>query len=706
VLHELLPVFALGLNLVLLGTIYAADRTNPKNLAYARLAAAFSIWDLGVCGLRWTSDPAAALVWERVVHVGVVFIPVLSYHYLVAFLDRSARSWWLLLGYGISAAFGLTIASSLFMRDVRTSPWGFVPVSGPLYGPFVAYFQVYMTAGLLLLLRDYWGMQSSFRRNRTLLVIGGAAVSIAGGLVDFLRFVLGWENLYPVGVPANVVFSLALGVAVVRYQLVNIGALAKRALLYLLVTITFAPVLVSLLLTADGLTPGAAVGTSLPTILFLLGLFGLSFPVLSRVDAWLTMLIFRRQRGIHHAILALTKEMSSVLDLPSLGQTLTEGLVKGIPVVEASLFIVDQRTGEPRCLASAASKAIESATTILPHATALIRWFRWTKKTLLVEASAFRGPGSTELIAAVSELEARGVALLIPLTLEHDVAAILAIGDKLSGQIFDSADVQLLEVLAGQTAIALRNAGLYADLREQMDELKRTQRQLVQSAKLAAVGELASSVAHEINNPLQVILFNAGLLLRQLPDETPARKRLTTVTNEAQRAGKITRDLLDFARRREPRQEPVHLHELITRVLDLFQTKMKDQNIEIDTVLSPGTPPVTGDRDQLMQVLVNLVVNAIDAMPDGGVLTIKTEVDRDEVVVAIRDTGSGMSPSQAARIFEPFFTTKPEGRGTGLGLSVSLGIVRSHGGTIDVESEPAKGTTMTVRLPIPVTSLT
>jgi signal transduction histidine kinase len=704
VVHQLFPLFALGLNLGLLGTAIAADPRNPRNQAFAWLAAALSVWDIGAFGLRWTTDAATALQWERLLHVGVVFIPVLYCHYVLAFLDRPTRPSWLIVGYLLSTGFGLTIMSSWFMRGIRPSPWGLMPVSGPLYAPYVAYFQIYMTAGLVLLLRAHRTMQSSFRRNRALLVIGATAISVVGGVIDFLRFVLGWEDLYPVGIPASVLFSLALGVAIVRYQLVNVSAIAKRGLLYLLVTIAFAPLLVALLFMADWLTPGVRLVIALPTVLFFLALFGLGFPVLSRIDAWLTMLIFRRRRGIHDAILALTKKMSSVLDLDSLGRTLTQGLVTGIPVLHASLFLVDPRTGEARCLGSAASKAVEAATTSLPHAGALMSWLLWTKKTLLVEAAAFRGRASADVDAAVSELERQRVALLIPLTLEPEAAAILLIGEKLSGEIFDSADVDLLEVLAGQTAIALRNAGLYEDLREQMGELRRTQRQLIQSAKLAAVGELASSVAHEINNPLQVILFNAGLLLRQFPEETPARKRLTTMTSEAQRAGKITRDLLDFARRREPRQEPVRLQELIPRVLDLLQTKMKDQNIEVETVVDNGAPPVSGDRDQLMQVLLNLVVNAIDAMPDGGVLAITAEVEKPDLVVRIRDTGSGMSPSQAARIFEPFFTTKPEGRGTGLGLSVSLGIIRSHGGTIDVETEPGKGTTMTVKLPAPTAS--
>ncbi len=254
----------------------------------------------------------------------------------------------------------------------------------------------------------------------------------------------------------------------------------------------------------------------------------------------------------------------------------------------------------------------------------------------------------------------------------------------------------------GQTGIALENARLYSDLRDQMRELTQTQQQLIQSAKLAAVGELGAGVAHEINNPLMIILGNCELALRDVPADGRAAKRLKIIEREATRAGKITRDLLNFARHREPRREPVALEALVERAVELLGTKMARGRVRVRTLFHPDLPPILGDPDQLTQVLLNLGGNAVDAMPDGGELVFQTELrpESDAVVIKIIDSGVGMTAEHALRIFEPFYTTKPEGQGTGLGMSVSLGIVRSHGGLLEVTSEPGRGTTMTVQLPL------
>jgi two-component system NtrC family sensor kinase len=260
-------------------------------------------------------------------------------------------------------------------------------------------------------------------------------------------------------------------------------------------------------------------------------------------------------------------------------------------------------------------------------------------------------------------------------------------------------------MLMGHTGIALENARLYSDLRNQMRQLTQTQQQLIQAAKLAAVGELAVGVAHEINNPLMIILGNCQLCqlaLLDMPANGRAAKCLTIIEREAIRAGKITRDLLNFARPREPRREPVAVEALIARAVELLGTKLAGNHVRVRTVLHPGMPSILGDADHLTQLLLNLGGNAVDAMPDGGELEFQTELrpERDAVVIKVIDGGVGMTAEHALRIFEPFYTTKPEGQGTGLGMSVSLGIVKSHGGLLEVTSAPGRGTIMTVQLPL------
>jgi signal transduction histidine kinase len=706
-LHRLLPLLALALNLVLLGGALAADRKSPRNVVFAFFACALGVWNLGVFGLRATADPVVALVWERFLHVGVVPIPILFYHYVLAFLDLPRRRS-LVIGYVLCGAFLAASPTAAFMTGVRETPWGFVPAAGPLYAPFFVYFQACLVAGLVQLVRAYGTVQASFRKNRTLLVILGAAVSIGGGAVDFARFIVGWERLYPFGIPSNAVFALALGVALVRYRLMDLGVLAKRSVLYLLASLALAPPLFAALYGLHHLAPPAEgagdAGGDLRDAVVLLAGMGLALPLLRRLQAALDRLIFQRQHGVRDALVGLSKDLPSILDLRTLAATLASGLVTRVPVRHAALHLADDAGAFP-LFASAVAGDEEADHEELTLDDRLVLWLKLHGRTLSVEEIAFRAGLDARMRTAVHALESGRIALIVPLFLEGELRAALVVGEKLSGELFDADEMELLETLVGQTAVALKNARLYESLIAQMQAQKRTQAQLLQSAKLAAVGELAASVAHEINNPLMVILGYTALLGREFTPDSPAREKLEMVEAQANRAGKIVRDLLDFARRREPNFEPLDIHDVIARALALVEAKVTAGGVEVQRVFDPDVPRILGDRDQLTQVFLNLAGNAVDAMPDGGTLVVRTAVQAVDSVPVLRidvtDTGVGMDAEQAARIFEPFYTTKPEGQGTGLGLSVSVGIVQRHGGTLSAESAPGKGTTMTVLLGLP-----
>ena len=708
-IHKLLPVVALGLNLLLLGSALASDRRHPRNVVFAYFASALAVWNLGVVGLRWTDSVPAAVAWEHFLHLGVVPIPVLFYHFVLAFLDRPRRGPALVVGYVLCGAFLVTSPTSAFIDGVTSSRWGFMPAAGPLYAPFFVYFQVYLLLGLGRLVLAYRAQTSSFKRNRTLLVIAGLSISLLGGAVDIVRFLLAWDGLYPIGIPSNAVFALALGVAIVRYRLMDFGALAKRVVLYLLTSLALAPVLFAGLWLLEQLVgrPGPVPGGSDEwrtlgrDALILLIVFAVALPLLRKLENGLEHLVFRRRHGVRDALLALSKELGSLLDLDRLGRTLTSALVERVPVAQASLHLWD---ADRRTFVAAfhAASDPDVAPGPAPLDTGLAPWLELSGRTMMAEETGL--PAHGRLREAVVGLERAGIALLVPLFHEGGLAGVLVVGEKLSGEIFDSAEIELLEMLGGQAAIALGNARLYQSLRGQMDELQRTQDQLVQSAKLAAIGELAASVAHEVNNPLTVVLGTSDLLLRELPDGSAEARRVSTIVGEANRAAKIVRGLLDFARRREPVREPVAVHDLIDRALELLGARLYRAGIEVQRIYDPALPSVLADRDQITQVLLNLIGNAVDAMPDGGALVVETALLRDDdglaAVISVVDSGAGIPAEQLERIFEPFFTTKAEGRGTGLGLSVSQGIARRHGGALDVDSKPGQGTTMRLRLPL------
>ena len=265
---------------------------------------------------------------------------------------------------------------------------------------------------------------------------------------------------------------------------------------------------------------------------------------------------------------------------------------------------------------------------------------------------------------------------------------------------FAAEELRLAEGIALQGALAIENSRLYEGVKQQMAELKQTQAQLVQSTKLAAIGELAANIAHEINNPLTTVLGFASFIAERLPPEDPTREELGLIQEEASRARDIVRDLLQFSRQRDFMPEPADMNTVLEQVVAMVRRQGALNVVTVTEVYADDLPMVEMDVPRIKQVFLNIINNAVYAMKDGGSLTIRTTLGTGTAHIAFEDTGPGIPAEILARIFDPFFTTKPEVSGTGLGLSVSLGIVQSHGGTIDVKSELGAGTTFTVTLPL------
>ncbi len=302
-------------------------------------------------------------------------------------------------------------------------------------------------------------------------------------------------------------------------------------------------------------------------------------------------------------------------------------------------------------------------------------------------------------------------------------------GDRILGVIdvesqrknaFSQNDLLVLESLGGIVSSALSSADQYQKLQATVDQLRAAREELqeriaaqhiaesklVQAAKLAAVGEMAAGIAHELNNPLTTVSGFTELVLEDLPKDSNIRKDLDLVLREAQRARGVVRRLLDFARQSESIRVRSDVNEILTDVLALVNHLLKTSGVVLSTYFSEGMPWISVDRNQTKQVFLNLIHNALHAMPTGGELHIKTDCrERDGknwLRISLQDTGIGIAPENIERVFEPFFTTRSKDGGTGLGLSVSYGIIADHGGVIDVASEVGKGSTFTIWLPAEV----
>ena len=285
---------------------------------------------------------------------------------------------------------------------------------------------------------------------------------------------------------------------------------------------------------------------------------------------------------------------------------------------------------------------------------------------------------------------------------EGDLSLELSISSKDEiGQLAESFNHMLIHLKQARRELEDYGRTLEEKVERRSQQLKKIQAQLMQSEKLASVGRLASGVAHEINSPLTGILTFSHLLMRKLKDNPELQRELEVIVRETTRVSTIVRGLLDFARESKPQKRPCNINELILQTLSLVQHQSVFHDIRIVKNLDPQVAMILLDANQIQQVFMNVLLNAADAMPAGGTLTITSTMAPEDSFVQVRfaDTGTGIPEKNLHRIFDPFFTTKADKKGTGLGLAVSYGIIERHRGHIEVQSEEGKGTTFTIKLP-------
>ena len=294
-----------------------------------------------------------------------------------------------------------------------------------------------------------------------------------------------------------------------------------------------------------------------------------------------------------------------------------------------------------------------------------------------------------------------------PLSILKEASERIMDGDYRAGERLNSHD-ELGQLAAGFDRAATDIRHLMQEKQEHLDTLERNQHQLVQSGKLAAVGELAAGVAHELNNPLSAVL-TYSVLIRERAEKVPAQalepmpkliERLQLIETAAKRCKTIADNLLTFARQEDSEKGPVNLDKLVDDSLDLMKPMLKRKKVTVERPIEPGLAPTFGNATQLQQIVVNLVGNALHAVDVGGQVRVAARAgDDDQCELSVADNGPGIEPELADRIFEPFVTSKPPTEGTGLGLSIVYGIVQDHGGRIEVESSN-EGTTFKVYLPL------
>jgi signal transduction histidine kinase len=305
-------------------------------------------------------------------------------------------------------------------------------------------------------------------------------------------------------------------------------------------------------------------------------------------------------------------------------------------------------------------------------------------------------PCDLDMRAAVTDLFTAPETAIAPLAAKERIVGLVVADNLYSASSIEENDIRLLETVAQQAGLTIDNALTY-------QALHKAQKDLLAAERLAVIGDMAARVSHEIRNPLATIGGFARGILRRLDNPEAVRRKINVIVDEVSRLEDLLGDLLDMARPRQLDLQPHSINEIVEHTLLLADADIKAANIQVEKHLAGDLPLVVLDRRRVLQALLNTVRNGAQAMSDGGVLSLATRLAHELpaaplIEIEVRDSGAGISEQALKQMFDPFFSTKV--RGSGLGLPVTLGIIKEHGGEINVFSREGGGTTFTIRLPV------
>jgi PAS domain S-box-containing protein len=751
------------------------------------------------------------LLWTD--HLAILLLPVVFLHFCLSFPERRlpvARAWLVPAAYMPALALaGAAVASQVLF--VTTSGGAVLwRVTATIDRLKPLYFAFLFALSFAILLDSYRKTRSLTARKQMKWLVWGTGAGVLPFLVFYaIPFALGREPRFMMELAGYIplaLIPLSLAYAVVKHRLMDVELIFRRGLVYLLAAAAIVAICLLVVgffgsvVSADE-EPHVTIIAILSTVVVML----LFSPVKSRVQDLIEKLFYRERGSPRRALLRLSQDLNSDLDLHSMTERLLDGVAQALGVASVAAFLPD--ADGSFSIFSSRGCAPGTDTVRLPKGGALLRRL------------AFGEPVNAET-SSEPYPEAGPLALVyyFPCRVKGEVIAVLGVGRKEGFDVLNSEEVDVLQALAGQAATAFMNGRLYKSLREKADELLRLteynqnilesmdsgilvldlegrvarwnrameslygkrrqevlgrsldeifpapflealrgslvledheeiahiyklhlqapdgrslmvnvsiapfevdsgerhgtvliledvtarihlEQQLQHAEKMASIGLLAAGVAHEVNTPLTGISSYTQMLKEQVKPEDLRYPLLDKIEKQTFRAAKIINNLLNFARSGASEYQNLDVNRALIEVLALMEHQFDTARIRVIKELAEDLPEIRGNENRVQQVFFNLILNARDAMPKGGWLTLVTRADDDTVIVEVRDTGHGIKREDIKRIYDPFFTTKGIGRGTGLGLAVSYGIVQEHGGAIFVESAPGQGTTFQVALP-------
>ncbi len=483
------------------------------------------------------------------------------------------------------------------------------------------------------------------------------------------------------------IFPVAIAYAIARHDLFGVDRMIRQTVGYAVVTALIAAIYSVFLALIDyAVLPDLDAAPAVHVLVTMLLVIFFN-PLRGRIQALIDRLYFRAPYDYRTTVTAASQALASILDVGELVGRLRRIVTEQMQVERMEVWLATEAEDGFRCVGTpgpvlVADGGLPGHLAAHPHRPVHVALGRM---------------GGRVGVEALADMVAIGAVLAVPLAFEQRLVGFLGLGEKRSGRFYSTEDLDLLRTLANQAAVAVQNARAYRVLAETNRELREARDQLVEAERLAAIGELSAAVAHGIRNPLAGIKTAAELAVRDAAPTDPLRPSFVDILSEADALESRISELLDFARPFAPNFMPGDLNAIVRGVLHVLRRQIDARAVTVEVAYAEDLPPHELDEAQIEQVLLALVTNALEAMPSGGTLIVRTAAMAEEIVVAVHDSGHGIPAEHLPQIFRLFYTRKA--RGTGVGLATVKRIVDGHHGRIDVASAPGAGTKFTVSLP-------
>jgi two-component system NtrC family sensor kinase len=665
------------------------------NITFSLLSWASAGWILSVLMAYFLKDPLFKLFWGRMSFAASGIIPTAFLWFTLLFPNEQKRlSSTKLFIIGSPAILFLGLS---FTNQIVSSLRFETPVFnyGPLYPFFSIYLIGYIFMGFLFLISTFRRSIGIGRLQIKYCLLGMFFTSTLGLITNLFLPMVGISRFNWLGPSFTVVMVGFTTYSIVKHRLMDIDIVLKKGTTYVFLTLLLlVPSAILILLGQKFFFQ--EINYVFSAFIFVILLLATIFfnKIKPSTEKAVELLLFKDRYDYRETLSKFSKAMVTILDLKSLSKKIIETITQTMGVEKASLFFLNEERGGYYLLESKNIR-IASFPPVLPKGDPLPEYLQKMKE-IIIREELIKGekiPELSNVTQTMSQLEAE---VSIPLILKGQLIGMINLSHKFNKDIYSHEDIELLNTLANQAAIAIENARLYEDLKKSKSYIRRADR-------LASLGTLTAGLAHEIRNPLVAIKTFTQLLPERLEDEEFRNHFLNIASGEVDRIAALVTELLEFARPSEPKFELEDINGILDGMILLVSTETKSKHINIIKDYGLDLLPITIDREQMKQVFLNLLLNAIEATSENGKIYVKTRsFTKPEaepyIQIEFTDTGCGIPTEYLEDIFTPFFTTKE--KGSGLGLSISNQIIQDHKGYIDVESQANKGTSFFVNLPL------